>query len=166
MQIIGNSLKALYKLIGYTYFRTVAESVEPTAELIRQAQRTLHILSGDLPPALWGQQAVKDALTKVANHPNPPEIEIIFGPQDSADPEVLAFLKSLARQGKLALYATNPRSTGHFIVADGVNVKIEDPHAPNDPNGSGYTTYGDERLGRALEARFSFVKQCATLLSS
>lgn len=158
-------LKALYKLVGYTYFRTVAESVQPTAMLITQAQTTLHVSGGGLSADLWGQQMIKDALTQIADRPSPPEIEIVFGPRDEADPHVLAFLKSLASEGKLKLYATNPRSHAHFIVADGLNIKIEDPHAPNDPNVSGYTTSGDRRLARALEARFSLIKEFATLVS-
>ena len=165
MQISLSPLKTLYQLVGYTYFRTVAESVKPTADLIMRAQTTLHVLGGDLSADLWGQQMMKDALTQVTNRPRPPKIEIVFGPRDQADPHVLAFLKSLASEGKLKLYATNPTSQGHFIVADGLNVKIEDPHAPKDPKISGYTTRGDRRLARALEARFSRVKESATLES-
>ena len=165
MEISLKPLNALYKLVGYTYFGTVAESVKPTADLIVRAQTTLHVLGGDLSADLWGQQTIKDAFTQAANRPKPPKIEIIFGPRDQADPHVLAFLKSLGSEGKLKLYATNPTSQGHFIVADGLNVKIEDPHAPKDPKISGYTRCGDGSLARSLEARFSLVKEAATLVS-
>lgn len=158
-------LKGLYSVLGYSYFRTVDESVEPTANLILHANTTLHILAGDLCGDLWNQDRIKKALTKVAAGPRPPKIEIVFGPRDRADPDALGFLQSLAREGKLNLYATNPSRQPHFIVADELNVKIEDSHSSKDARRSGYIRCGDTRLASALEARFSLIKQSATLLS-
>jgi len=157
-----SAVKGLYRLAGYTYFKSVGDSVEPTARLIAEAETELVVLAGELCPAVWNHPKIREALTAVATRPNPPRIEIMFGPADRADRDALSFLKSLAREGKVVLHETDRREQGHFMVADGLNVKVEDPHKPNADIRTGYVSCGAATLAKRLRTRFQLTKQMAT----
>lgn len=162
MATMVGPLKGLYSMAGYTYFNSITDSVEPSARLIADAETELQVLAGELSPLLWNDPRIRAALTAVTSKPNPPTIEIVFGPADRADADALSFLKSLAGDGKVTLHETDQRQQGHFMVADRLNVKIEDPHKPNVEARTGYAGCGLARLAQRLRSRFQLTKQIAT----
>jgi hypothetical protein len=157
-------VKGIYRLAGYTYFHTVGESVEPTVQLIEGVESELLVLTGELCPDVWSDPRVRSVLVAMTGRANPPKVEVIFGPAAQADPGALAFLKGLAREHNVTLYETPDRQQGHFMLADRLNVKVEDPHKPNAVKRTGYVSCGDTALARRLHTRFELTKQLATLV--
>jgi hypothetical protein len=153
-EILTRPRRMVYGGIGLHYFYTAEQSVQATADLFASADDVLIVLSGELYATIWRSKAVKKAIKQILAKDPRPRVEVLFGPLRDADPIALKYLRSLDRADLVSLSVLPRRYEGHFAVADGADVKVEDPHAPNSPTRTGYVAYRARSLAATLERRF------------
>jgi hypothetical protein len=127
-------------------------------QIAGKAKKKLYIVSGNLDSEVWQSPKVIKSLMEAAD--KGVDIRILF---DSARHPHNVELRKLAQHKKLHLYEYHEAIGGHFIVADGKHVRLEELHLRDAPQRA-WVLENTRALGNQLESEFLNLLQAARLL--
>ncbi|MDP3724088.1 MAG: hypothetical protein Q8R11_00480 [bacterium] len=109
------------------------------AEVVRDAEHQIDMVSGDLDPEYFCGTTFFDTLNSVISDRNVHlRIITVVGPSAKSR-MALGTIKDA--EAKIELYTVPQRPTHPFIIADGRHVQIEEPYLPNSPERVAVTMY-------------------------
>jgi len=135
LHLLFLSTRGLHTGYMETLNGTFGAALETISGLIRIARKNVRMVSGQLSPAFYFHEKIFTELRDAINRGV--KIEIILGEPDTTRDKLQSsaphcewqeFLSWLD-EGKVTLRRTPFRIRQHFILVDGVHVRVEEPHA-------------------------------------
>ena len=151
----------LRRLTGFANNDTLPDALKESKELFSKAQKSIHIVSGDLEAEFFEEPLVTEALRNVATREkNPVSVQILFGPEP--DPNTHTLFEMAQELPSVQLIRLPTRPGGHFVVVDGKHTRVEEFHEALSGKRKGYITTNTFFLGDRLETEFDILKSQAS----
>jgi hypothetical protein len=135
-------------------------AIEATIPLIGVTKNSLSIFSGSLNPQFYGDQRMIEAFARL---PESVTVEVILS-DPSANVREHPLKEWIVARNVLVWRTTLTKSQRHFIVSDGVHVRLETPHDSCESKRIAVIWYDTRFLGRKFTRRFARYREKGTRL--
>ena len=143
--------RVLSSVLGVLNNRDISHTKKHFIKLIGSAKSQIHLVTGELDPAVFQDEFVKAAFAKVTARNNPVEVVILTGP--NPDPQVVHDL--VDSNEHIQMFQQAERPNVHFMVVDRSHVRVEEFHEPGTSERAAFVKYDTRFLADKLEAEFS-----------
>ena len=157
-------LEAILNFItGFTLNEDITHSLKECKGLFGQANKSIHIVAGDLESTLFEDKEVLDILKQRMNRQkNPIDVQIIYGPKH--DPKTHTIFEWESPNLLMAQVPTRP--SAHFMIIDNKHTRVEEYHEQFKPERKAYIAYRTLFLADKLETEFAKLKSQAITIEN
>lgn len=142
--------------------KKVESRIIEIGNMFRRAQEYIAIVSQCLRHEVFASEEVVTALKGAIEDRNV-TVEIII--EDEVDPVVFPLIAEWVKNGNIRLYKLpGYQVSRHFIVVDGIEVRIEKKHGPDYQERKASYWFFYRRLGYHIKNKFESIKEKATLV--